>query len=176
MKLLQRAAIAISLVVSASVPSIAQQPAASTAPKYPDSGTYFIISALNDQAMQAAAASFGQSVFLQEWTQSGMQKWTITRKIDPATKKPTNRYTIRLAGETPGLNFQPHPVCDSTAIISMDTSVFVLEPGDAGFLVKSVAKNGDAMYCLPQPPSNTEARFGPNDGSTKFRWKFVSAN
>ncbi len=174
MQFIQRTAIAISLVVSASVPSIGAETA--EPPKYPDSGTYFIVNAQSEQALQPVGASAGQNVYMAEFTKGGAQKWTITRKIDPVTKKPTNRYTIRLAGDNQGLNFQPHPSVDGSAIISTDTSVFVLDPGEAGYLVKSVSKNGDALFIYPSPPSETETRFGPNDGSAKFRWKFIPAS
>lgn len=170
MKILQRAAILVSLLAFTSGPTIAEVPA------LPDTGTYFIVNSQSDEALQAGAASIGQSVFAQEFNKGGLQKWAVTRKIDPKTKKPTNRYTVRLGGEIPGLNFQPHPVTDSNAIISMDTSVFVLESGEGGYLVKSVAKNGDALCIYPSPPSYTETRFAPSDGSAKFRWKFIPAN
>lgn len=141
----------------------------------PNSGTYFIINASSDEALQPVGPTAGQNVLLYPFNKSGMQKWEINRRIDPATKKPTNKYTIKLAGES-GLSFQPHPVADSSAIISLDPSVFVLEPGDGGLLIKSVQLNGDALYIFPYPPMNTETRFGPDDSSNKFRWKFVSAN
>lgn len=170
MKVLQKLALAFSLTAVSAWPTLAQ-----TAP-LPDSGTYFIVSALNEEALEPGEAGVGQNVGLREFSRSGMQKWLLTRKIDASTKKPTNRYNIRLAGESQDLNFQPHPVAGMQAIISTDKSVFVLEPGDAGFLVKSVARNGDALYALVSPPSSDEAHFGPSDGSAKFRWKFIAAN
>lgn len=154
----------------------AQTDAGSSKPTLPDSGTYFIINSASEEALQPAMASLGQNVLLQTFNRAGAQKWTLNRKIDPSTKKPTNRYTIRLAGESNSLYFQPHPAVDASAIISMDPSVFVLEAGEAGLLLKSVAKNGDALYTLSSPPSDTETRFGPNDGSAKFRWKCIAAD
>lgn len=142
----------------------------------PESGTYFITNVASGEAMQPAAASAGQNVLTYEYNQGGLQKWVLKRKIDAATKKPTNRYNIRLAGEATDLNFQPHPISDATAIISSDESVFTLEPTDSGLVVKSIARNGDALYIVPSPPMNTETHFGPNDGSTKFRWKFTATN
>jgi hypothetical protein len=164
------AALSLSSAISTCGPAIAQQ-----AP-LPDSGTYFIVNVASEQALQPVMPSIGQNVFLQPFTRAGLQKWTINRKIDATTKKPTNRYTIKLAGETDGLNFQPHPSVDSSAIISLDTSVFVLDSSDAGILIKSVAKNGDALNTFSSPPSETETRFSPDDGSAKFRWKFIAAN
>lgn len=140
----------------------------------PDSGTYFIVNAASGDALQPSMASAGQNVFLKEFNKGGLQKWTLVRKVDPATKKPTNRYNIRLAGENAGLHFQPFPAPDHTAMISTDTSVFVLDSGEGGCLVKSVASNGDALYTYPYPPMDTEARFGPSDGSAKFRWNFIA--
>lgn len=144
-------------------------------PSLPDSGTYFIVNAASEEALQPVQPSSGQNVILQGFSKSGLQKWTITRKIDAVSKKPTNRYTIRLAGENATLNLQPHPVQDCPAIISLDSEVFVLEPGESGFLVKSVTQNGDALCTLQSPPSDTETRFSPNDGSAKYRWNFISA-
>lgn len=169
MKVLQKFALAVSLVAFA-MPALAQ------AEPLPDSGNYFIVSSLSDEALEPGEAGVGQNVGLREFNRGGMQKWLLTRKVDPSTKKPTNRYTIRLSGESEDLNFQPHPVASMQAIISYNKSVFVLEPGDNGFLVKSVARNGDALYALVAPPAYNEAHFGPSDGSSKFRWKFVSAN
>lgn len=174
MKFLQKLAVVAAMTVLSSGTVLAQQ--APTKEPLPDSGTYFIVNVDGEQALQPAMASMGQSVFLQAFNKNGMQKWKITRKIDLTTKKPTNRYTIALAGETSGLNFQPHPSVDACAIISCDTSTFVLDSTDAGLRVKSVTKNGDALYSMASPPSDTETRFGPDDGSEKFRWKFIPAN
>ncbi len=160
----------VSLVALSAAPSTAESAA------LPESGTYFIISASADQAMQPAGSSAGQSVLLYEFNQSGSQKWTVTRKIDPLTKKPTNRYTIRLAGENTDLYFQPHPVIERSAMISNGPSVFVLEAGEDGDMIKSVARNGDALFPIPNPPMNAELHFGASDGSAKFRWKFVPTN
>lgn len=142
----------------------------------PDSGTYFIINSANDQALQPAGGTLGQNVLLYDFNKGGLQKWVLTRKLDPKTNKPTNRYTIRLAGENSELNLQPHPMADCTAIIGDEKATYVIEPGDPGVTIKSVARNGDAMYMLTQPPMNAELHFGPSDGSSKFRWKFVSVN
>jgi len=141
----------------------------------PESGTYFIVNPASGQALQPVGATVAQNVLLYDFTKSGTQKWSITRKIDLATKKPTNRYTIRLSGENEELNFQPHPIADHTAMVGGDKAVFVLEPGDSGIIVKSVDLNGDALFVFPYPPMNSEARFGPSDGSGKFRWAFIAA-
>jgi hypothetical protein len=142
----------------------------------PESGTYFIVNPASGQALQPVGPTPGQNVLMYEFNKGGSQKWTITRKIDPITKKPTNRYTIRLAGENSGLDFQPHPVAERTAMISSGPSVFVFEPGDEGLIVKSVARNGDALFVYPDPPSNSQVHFGPSDGSGKYRWSFIAAD
>lgn len=140
----------------------------------PNTGTYYIINASSHEALQPGAPSLGQTVFLYEYNQGGTQKWTLTRKIDPATNKPTNRYTIRLAGENRDLNFQPHPsIGDGAAIVGTDKATYVIEPSDQGYLLKSVQKNGDALYVAPQDGANAEPRFGPNDGSARYQWNFV---
>jgi hypothetical protein len=51
----------------------------------------------------------------------------------------------------------------------------VLSPVDGGFIVKSVAKNGDALRIHEASSSYTETRFSPSDGSDKFGWKFIPA-
>jgi len=135
----------------------------------PKSGTYFIINAATHAALQPNAPSLGQNVFLSEYNKSGTQQWTITRRIDPTTKKPTNRYTIRLAGENKDLHFQPHPsVNDATPILGMDGAVFALEATQDGLLVKSVEKNGDAMYAI-QSSDQASPGFAHDDGSKTFR-------
>ncbi|HIA52918.1 MAG TPA: hypothetical protein EYN91_12670 [Candidatus Melainabacteria bacterium] len=166
----------LALAAAVSLAVLSSLPARADSDPLPNSGTYFITSMSSDEALQPAGASAGQNVLLYEYNRSGMQKWAIDRKRDPKTGKPTNRYTIKLAGENGELNFEPHPVADCSAILGADKSVMVLESGDAGMLIKSVAKNGDALYVYPQPPLNAEARFGPNDGSSKFRWKFTLAD
>jgi hypothetical protein len=149
-------------------------PTQNTGIPLPNTGTYFIVNASSHEALQPGAPSLGQTVFLYEFNSGGTQKWMVTRKIDPATKKPTNRYSIRLAGENQDLNFQPHPsIGDAAAIIGTDKATYVLEPSGEGFLLKSVSKNGDALFIAPQQGYNTEPRFGPNDGSSKFQWNFV---
>ncbi len=173
MKIIEKMAIAISLVAATIVPTIA--PSMAEVPSLPNTGTYFIVNLANEQALEAGQASMGQYVGTREFTKAGLQKWAIKRKIDIKTNKPTNRYTISLAGETTGLNFQPHPVSAMQSIISNDTSVFVLAPAESGFQVKSVARNGDALCILESPPSYTETRFGPSDGTDKFLWKFIPA-
>lgn len=173
MKIIQKMAIAISLAAATIVPTIA--PSMAEVPTLPNTGTYFIVNLANEQALEAGQASAGQYVGTREFTKAGLQKWAINRKIDIKTKKPTNRYTIRLAGEITNLNFQPHPVSSMQSIISFDPSVFVLAPAESGFQIKSVPRNGDALCILESPPSYTETRFGPSDGSDKFLWKFIPA-
>lgn len=173
MKTFTKLTLSLTVACAAALSVVSQ--ALADAPPLPDSGTYFIVNAASEQALQPVQASAGQSVYLQSFSKSGIQKWTITRKIDPATKKPTNRYNIRLAGENTTLQFQPHPVADSPAIVSTDKSTMVIESGESGCLIKSVSQNGDALCILQAPPSDTETRFSPDDGSAKFRWTFVSA-
>lgn len=142
----------------------------------PDSGTYFITNVGSDEAIQPLGATPGQNVFMYPSSKSGMQKWVLIRKIDPITKKPTNRYTIKTAGETT-LYLQPHPsVSDHTSILLPETSTYSFKPTASGILIESVALNGDAMYAFANPPSNNEVRFGPSDGSTKFYWVFTPAD
>lgn len=156
-------------MVAMAVPAIAQSF------ELPETGTYFITNIGTEEAMQANAPTIGQNVLMFPFNKGGLQKWAITRRLDPITNKPTNRYNIRLAGDTTGLYFQPHPAGDMTAIIGYDSSIYALEPTPSGLMVKSVQRNGDAMYVLPSPPMNAEVRFGPSDGSTKYYWKFTPA-
>lgn len=142
----------------------------------PNSGNYFIISADTKEALQPNASTAGQNVFLSEYNQSGMQKWTFKRKIDPKTKKPLNNYTIKLMGDSNDTHLQPFPASDHTCMISIDPSNFSLAVAGSSFVIKSSALNGDALYTYPSPPGPTEARFGPSDGSTKFQWDIIPAN
>jgi hypothetical protein len=140
----------------------------------PNTGTYFITNAANQEALQPAASSVGQNVETVEYSKSGSQKWLVTRKIDPKTDKPLNKYTIRLAGDNADLKLQPHPAIDSKTIISTDGAVFSMDPGEQGLLLKK--SNGDALYSKVNPPMASEACWGADDGSPKFRWSFVPAN
>lgn len=143
----------------------------------PMTGTYYIINAASNEALQPNGPSSGQNVFVVEFNRGGTQKWAIDRKIDPVTNQPTNRYTIKLAGEAGDLNLQPHPsIGDATPIVGLEKAVYTLEPSSDGLVVKSVSKNGDAMFLVPQSGGNAEAHFGADDGSKKFRWNFVRAN
>jgi len=142
----------------------------------PSTGTYFITNCSSGEALQPVGPTSGQNVLLYPFNKSGMQKWTVTRLLDPKTKQPTNRYTIQLAGETPDLVFQPHDIAERSAMIGPGKSIFVLEPSSGALLVKSVKRNGDALYIYPYPPMNTEAHFGPSDSSAKFQWNFEGAN
>lgn len=169
MKFIKLLATLLALVICALLPVQAET-------VLPASGTYFVVSASNGEALQPNGPTLGQNVFTQTYDKSGAQKWTFTRLVDPKTKKPTNRYNIRLAGETQGLWFMPHDVKDMNAIISMDKTVFVLVPSEGGFVIKSVRKNGDAMYSSPSPPSYTEVHFGPSDGSARFLWNLEPAS
>jgi hypothetical protein len=155
--------IAAALAASCHLPTLA-------AVTLPDSGTYFIVSSSSGEALQPVGPTPGQNVLLYPYNKSGMQKWNLTRIIDPKTKQPTNRYKIRLAGETPDLNFQPHDVEDRTALISSGESIFVFQPKDEALEIKSVKRNGDALFVYPYPPMNSEAHFGPSDGSAKYQW------
>jgi hypothetical protein len=142
----------------------------------PNTGTYFIINNSSSEALQPAGAMVGQNVLMYAADKSGMQKWLVTRNIDPKTKKPTNRYSIQLAGENGDLYLQPHDIAGAASILLQDKSTFVLEAGEDGILVKSPKRNGDAMFIFPSPPMYAEARFGPSDGSAKFMWTFEPAN
>lgn len=142
----------------------------------PNTGTYFIINNSSGEALQPVGAMVAQNVLMYTADKGGLQKWLVTRNIDPKTKKPTNRYNIQLAGENGDLYLQPHDIAGATSILLQDKSTFVLEPGEDGIIVKSVKRNGDAMFIYPSPPMNAEARFGPSDGSAKFMWTFEPAN
>lgn len=170
MKLTGLAVAALSLLV------VGTSPVGAQSDPLPNSGTYFITNNSNDEALQPNGTTIAQNVFTEECKKSGMQKWTIDRKIDIKTHKPTNRYTIKFAGENPNLNFQPHPISDHTAMVGDEKAVFVFEKTDNGIVVKAVSLNGDAMYSSPNPPMKTEVKFGPNDGSNKFRWTFTLAD
>ncbi len=142
----------------------------------PDSGTYFIINTVANLALEPLAASSGQNVFAKPYTKGGMQKWTLNRIIDIKTKKPTNRYNIRVAGEITDLNFNPFPAEDHTSMVGPDKSVYVLQPLSGALVIKSVARNGDALFTQDVAESPTEVKFGPSDGSAKFQWIFEPAN
>jgi hypothetical protein len=73
------------LMLSAA-PSANSQGATVGVDNLPNSGTYFIVSADSKEALQPVAGTAGQNVFLSEYNSSGMQKWVVTRKIDPKTK------------------------------------------------------------------------------------------
>lgn len=162
----------VTMYIMASAPAIADSPPVDPLPY---SGTYFIINGLNDQAMQPAGSTPGQNVLTYEYNKGGTQKWQITRKEDPVTHKPTNKYNIKLAGESTELYLNPHPIADSTAILGADRSVYILQPDGDGFTVRSVDRNGDAMYIVSSPPMNPEVHFGPKDETSKFKWKFAAA-
>lgn len=141
----------------------------------PNSGTYFIVSADTKEALQPLAPTTGQNVFLSEYNQGGLQKWTIKRKIDPKTKKGLNSYTIKLMGDSNERNLAPFPAQDHTCMINIDPSNFSLAPVSGSFIIKCAELNGDSLYACPSPPGPTEARFGPSDGSKKFQWDFIPA-
>lgn len=167
MKVLQNVALAALVVAATHVPALAEVCA------LPDSGTYFIVNSASEEALEVGQAGAGQYVKAQEFTRGGLQKWKVDRKIDLKTKLPTNRYYIRLAGEVSDVNFQPHPIASMQPIISTDKSIFVLAPGEGGLMIKSVPRNGDALYIYPIAGLPTETRFGPSDGSSKFFWNFI---
>jgi hypothetical protein len=169
MKTIKLTVATILLLLSVFLPAIADD-------ALPNSGTYFIVSRSSGEALQPVGASLGQNVELFPFDKGGLQKWTLTRLIDSKTRKPTNRYNIRLAGEIPGLEMQPHDVADRTAVLLETKSVFVLQPKGDGMLLKSVKRNGDAMFVYPVANMNAEARFGPSDDSAKFLWDLQPAN
>ncbi len=141
----------------------------------PNSGTYFIVNRASGEALQPVGPSVGQNVELYPFNRGGTQKWTLTRFIDPVTKKPTNRYNIRLAGDTPELELQPHDISDRTAVLLPTKSVFVLKVKGEGFILESSKRNGDAMFSYPVANMQSEAHFAPNDGSDKFVWAVLPA-
>jgi hypothetical protein len=157
-------ALAITLVASAAAVTL------------PDTGTYFILNKQSGEALQPAGSTVGQNVLTYEANKSGMQKWTVTRIIDPVTKKPTNRYTIKLAGENEDLQLHPHDIADACSVLLPGKSTMVLDAKEDGIVIKSVSRNGDALFIYPSPPMQAEARFGPSDGSAKYLWVFDPAN
>jgi hypothetical protein len=162
------------LLMLSCAPSAISQGASVAVDNLPNSGTYFIVNAETKEALQPNGASAAQNVFCFEYNSSGMQKWVLKRKIDPKTKKPLNRYTIRFAGENTDLHLQPFPAADHTCMISSGASDFTMAKAGTSFVIKSAALNGDALYTYPNPPAYTEARFGPSDGSQKFQWDFIA--
>jgi hypothetical protein len=79
-------------------------------------------------------------------------------------------------GETADRYLQPFPAPDHTAMISTDATNFSLGQMSGSFILKCSALNGDALYSFPAASGPTEVRFGPSDGTTKFRWDFIPAN
>jgi len=141
----------------------------------PNTGTYFILNALNDQALQPNGGTLGQNVFLAEYTKSGMQKWVVTRKIDPKTKQPTNRYTIRLAGDSTKLYLAPFPAANHTSMLDSNPSTYIIQPQGDDLLIRSVDRNGDSLCCVANPPAPSEVQIQPKDETPKFQWKFIAA-
>jgi hypothetical protein len=168
MRVIQATVAALFLLLSVFIPAFADA--------LPNTGTYFIVSKSSGEAIQPVGGTPGQSVLLYPFNKGGLQKWSVKRHIDPKTKQPTNRYNISLAGETPDLDFQPHDIQDRAALITPGKSVMVLEAKGEDVLVKSVKRNGDALFVYPYPPMNSEARFGPSDDSAKFLWDFIAAD
>ncbi len=151
-------------------------PTAAFSQDLPNTGTYFILNALNDEALQPNGGTAGQNVFLAEYTKSGMQKWTVTRKIDPKTKQPTNRYTIRLAGDSTKLYLAPFPAPNHTSMLDPNPSVYILQPQGDDLVIRSVDRNGDSLCCVANPPGPSEVQIQPKDETSKFQWKFVAAD
>ena len=168
MRIIQATKAALFVALSVIIPAFADS--------LPNTGTYFIVSKSSGDAIQPGGGTPGQSVMLFPFNKGGLQKWSVTRHIDPKTKQPTNRYNIALAGETPDLDFQPHDIAERSALITPGKSVMVLEPKGEEVLVKSVKRNGDALFVYPSPPGPSEAHFGPSDDSAKFLWDFIPAN
>ncbi|HEY9778348.1 MAG TPA: hypothetical protein V6C81_31590 [Planktothrix sp.] len=157
-----------------SLVALALAPVAMAMPdQLPNTGVYFITNSGNYEALQPVAPSLGQNVGTKEFNKGGGQKWFITRQFDVKTGQPSNRYTIRLAGDNDNLKLQPHPAIDTATIVSSDGAVFVVEPTEGGMLLHK--SNGDVLYVAPNPPMMTEAKWGPDDGSPKYRWNFVPA-
>ena len=138
----------------------------------PNTGKYFIVNCGSDVAIEPLGATSGQNVFVKDFNRGGLQKFVVTRKIDPKTKLPTNKYTIKSANEADTLFLKPFPIVEHTAMIDPTVSVFTFKPAADGIVVQSVAQNGDTMYALPAQPF-AELRFGPKADDAKYRWKFV---
>jgi len=164
------------LLLSFAPSAVSQSSATAQIDPLPVSGTYFIVNADTKEALTPNAASAAQNVFCTEYNQSGMQKWIVTRKIDPKTKKPLNRFTIKLSGENNDLWLQPFPAPGHTCMVSSGASDFTMAPIAGSVQLKNVSLNGDALYAYPTPPAPTEARFGPPSGDAKYRWDFIAAD
>ncbi len=145
----------------------------------PQTGVYFVSSLASGEALEPLGPTQGNNVFLAPYNHGGMQKWIFTRQVDPKTQKPTDRYLIRLQNEDTGLVLQPYYVPNHTSLIGTGKSLFQLKPSadGNGMILKSVKLNGDAMCAFhADDSSRTEVRFGPDDGSAKFRWKLEAAS
>lgn len=147
---------------------------AAIASDMPKTGTYFVINALNDQALEPLGGTPGQNVFLSDYTKSGMQKWTLTRMIDPKTKEPTNRYTIKLAGDSTKLYLAPFPMPNHTSILDGSSHTYIIQPAGDDFVIRSVDRNGDSLVAVANPSNRTEVQIQPKDDTAKFHWKFVA--
>lgn len=155
---------------------VPSRPAPPRAASLPATGVYYIVNNGTGQALEPNAPSLGQNVFMVSFKRSGVQKWKVTRKVDPRTNQATNRCTIRLAGENRELNLEPHPsVSDRCPILGLDVAVFSLALEGDGVVIKSVSHGGDALYPYSQEGDQGEPRFARNDGSPSFRWTFIPA-
>ena len=137
------------------------------------SGTYYIVN--NNLALTPPDAMPGQNVFLKPFNRGGLQQWIVTRS---GTGKNIS-YTLRLAGETDGLWFQPYAVKEHTPVVGSRSGNISLKivpvPNDpAHWYIKSVRYNGDAMHSyLFSRELPMEIRFDPaEENSSKYLWQF----
>lgn len=137
-------------------------------------GVYFIVNAHNNQAITPFGATPGQNVFLNPFNKSGMQKWVVKQLIDKQTGKPNGRYTIRFSGETDGLYLAPFPAADHTSMLGEYNEYRIIAEDDT-YMIKSMARNGDALFVFQESPGMLDVRIGTDEGSEKYRWTFEKA-
>ena len=170
MNLLKLLTSAVAVTALTGAVALADEFATNATTVLPNTGIYFIISADSNEALQPMAPTLGQSIKLYPFDKGGSQKWVLTRKINPVTKKPTDRYTIRSTGGD-SLYFTLPPAPQMSSTVGGPAYEYTLAPGTVGLTIKQ--KNGDALYLHTDAPYNSQALFGPDDGTPKFRWNVV---
>lgn len=135
-------------------------------------GTYFLINQKENKALQPYQRTYNTLTNLDmvKLDNSAVQKWTLKENIDPKTKKPNGTFSIYLfVDESIAVTDKWNsPLSGKIKDYPKDSFTVQYNEAEKAYTLKSTTAKGDYLGKL----ASSYAKYGPNDGSKSFLWKF----
>ncbi len=142
-----------------------------------EEGEYYIVNASTGDALTPVDVGVNSNTRLKPFKKSGLQKWTIKKRIVKGTTASQVFFTIQNTAS--GFYLRPYHIPDNgNAIISTkdDMCEYKIEANGNNHIIKNVKMGGDALYVKDGGALTDEPWFAADEGNEKFRWEFKNAS